>query len=64
MFIALLFVCATQDLSSCEVLYNTKQVFITEEACRLDLDNAVALFQSSPVAYLRTSCLKLPGESS
>jgi hypothetical protein len=63
MFMAMILVCTTQELSSCEVFYNNETVFVTESACQFDLEDAVVELLQYPITHIETSCVQLPGSS-
>lgn len=63
MFIAVMIICSSLEATSCEVVYNTQKVFITEEACLQDLNQIESKLESLPIPVLKTGCIVIPGES-
>jgi hypothetical protein len=63
MFLAMLLVCATNDVRSCEVFYNTEKVFVTELACEQELDVVKSIITSPQTFFIQATCLQLPGKS-
>jgi hypothetical protein len=63
MFLAMLLVCATEQVQSCEVYYNTTKAFVTQEACEADLDKALRHLNNSGAFFLESSCILIPGKS-
>ncbi len=63
MFLAMLLVCTSAELSSCDIYYNTEKVFLTEAECEADLEKAVNVVMQQPITYIKTACTPLPGES-
>jgi hypothetical protein len=63
MFLAMLLVCTSVEVQSCEIYYNTEEVFVTQEACEADLDEASTFLDSPEVYYSKTGCIVLPGDS-
>ena len=63
MLVAIMLVCATADVKSCEVVYNTTEVFLTQEACVEDLAEAKAYYSELQPYYIETGCITVPGDS-
>jgi hypothetical protein len=63
MFLAVILVCVTAEAQSCQLYYNTEEVFITETECKQDLERTVELNSTQPYYSINTTCLTLPGES-
>lgn len=58
MWLALVVVCTTPDVVSCNVLAKSDNVFLTEESCREEVTYAVDLLSPS-VYYVFGGCSKL-----
>jgi len=63
MFLAAIILCSSVDANSCQLVYNTKQLFITEEACEKDLEAVLITLPEDPNLVLKSGCILLPGES-
>jgi len=63
MFLAMMIVCLTFDANSCDLVYNTKEVFVTQEACEEDLKNTLLSVPTEVLYSIKTGCVVLPGHS-
>jgi hypothetical protein len=63
MFLAVIILCSSVDANSCQLFYNTRQVFLTEEACEKDLEAVLITLPEDPNMVLKSDCILLPGEA-
>jgi hypothetical protein len=63
MFLAMILACTVADAQSCQVYYNTEEVFVTEAACEADLAKALTSLSELKLYYVEPVCVVLPGES-
>jgi len=62
MFLAVVLICLVSDANTCQLSYNTEQVFLTEEACVADTEAVKVELGYNPNLVVKAGCLAIPGE--
>lgn len=63
MFLATIIFCSTLSAASCQLFFNTEELFMTEEACEANLVATIETLPLSNSNYFSAGCIRLPGEA-